>query len=66
MNTRIEARAFAAAAAGLLFVSGCHTAEAPKYSELIKVWHPISIYHVADGSHIIVVQSITNGVESGK
>ena len=66
MNTRMKLRAFAAAAAGLLSVSGCHTAEAPKYSDLIKVWHPISIYHVADGSHIVLVQSITNGVESGK
>jgi hypothetical protein len=66
MNMRIKLRAFAAAAAGLLYVSGCHTAEAPKYSDLIKTWHPISIYHVADGSHIVLVQSITNGVESGK
>src|SRR5881628_873396 len=66
MNTRMKLRAFAAAAAGLLSVSGCHTAEAPKYSDLIKVWHPISIYHVADGSHIVLVQSITNEVESGK
>ncbi len=52
--------------AGLLASSGCHTVEPLKYSDLIKTWHPISIYHVADGSHIVVVQGITNGVESGK
>src|SRR5262249_5438709 len=28
--------------------------------------HPISIYGVGDGSHMVVLQSITNGVESGK
>ena len=66
MNMRIKLRVCAASGAGLLALSGCQTAEAPKYSDLIKAWHPISIYHVADGTHIVVVQSITNGVESGK
>jgi hypothetical protein len=51
---------------GLLAASGCSTVERPKYSDLVKAWDPISIYHVADGTHIVVVQSITNGVESGK
>jgi hypothetical protein len=66
MNTQFKLSACAAWVTVLLTSSGCHTVEAPKYSDLVKAWHPISIYHVADGTHIIVVQSITNGVESGK
>jgi hypothetical protein len=38
MNMRIKFTAFAVAAAGLSLLSGCHTAEAPKYSDLVKAW----------------------------
>ena len=50
----------------VLAFCGCRVEVAPKYSDLLKVWHPVSIYHVADGTHIVVVQSVTNGIESGK
>ena len=51
----------------LVIVCGCHGIEVPKYADLVKAWKPITTYHAAgDGSHIALVQSITNGVESGK
>lgn len=50
-----------------LLMCGCRAVEAPNYAELIKVWKPVRIYHAGgDGSHIVVVQSVTGGVESGK
>ncbi len=67
MKTPFKLTVCAVGVAGLLASSGCHTVEPLNYTDLLKAWHPISIYHVAaDGSHIVVVQSVTNGVESGK
>jgi len=66
INLRLKHSAVAAALLWLCAVCGCKTEQAPKYTDLLKTWKPIAVYHVADGSHILVVQSITNGIESGK
>lgn len=54
----------------LCATSGCQTqpgtGEPPKYSDLLKAWKPIRVYHAGDGSHIVVVQEVNDEFESGK
>jgi hypothetical protein len=66
INLKLTHSAVAAALLWLCTVCGCKTEQAPRYTDLLKTWKPIAVHHVADGTHIRVVQSITNGIESGK
>jgi hypothetical protein len=66
INLKLTRSSVAAALLSLCAACGCKTEQVPKYTDLLKTWNPIAVHHIADGSHILVVQSVTNGIESGK
>jgi hypothetical protein len=51
-------------------VCGCRTSRRePKpveFAQVVPEWNPIRIYRAGDSSHIVVVQNVAGGVESGK